>query len=249
MEGQQKNIELTGQRVVTFRERGQNFIFHLKRITQDEWRKVFLGGCMETETEGESRIVTMDFNTATISLIERNLERVEGYKLRDGGGDITQVPNWKEKIRPGHKLLAGQLLQEVSLSETPGEVYFDSTHDEVVLDALWGTGAPGSMMKYQGLVHRFHPATPEHTKRFYRANSESRIVGGSRTGRTIFANRRTVLLDLYDELIAEVDGYAFNGQPLVGVDSIKREMDALHKVAAVASLFNTPEVEGAAAAA
>jgi hypothetical protein len=251
MEGTQSVLlPLDGERAVSFTDRGHALTFIFRRITQAEWLKVFAGVCVEKQKDGEGQLLTLDFDSALVSMVEANLVRVEGYKAKDGV-EITAIPNWQQRIRPGHKLLAGQLLQSVGVSDSDREYSFDSEHDEVVLDAAWGSSTPGKMTEYRGLIHRFKPATEQQYKRYYRALSESRVVGGSRTGRTIYGNRRTILIELYDDLIAEVDGYSIGGQPLASREQIVQEMDGLHKVISIAELFaapdTTPKEETAAA--
>jgi len=235
-------LELTGKRVVSFKDRGQAITFFFRRLTAADWQKFFAGCVFETERIGATQTRRIDHRTAGMELVESALLDAVGYKLRDGA-DLTALPSWQKRIPAGHKVAAAELLQKVSESQDDVERWFDPEAQEVYLDAAWGSETPGKMMKYSGLVHRFTPPTAEHERKYNRASSEARVVGGSRAGRTIYPGRQELLIAIYDQLIITVEGYSVNGKPLEDPKEIRSEMDAAHKVTAVQALFAVPEVE------
>ena len=230
-------IELSGERRVSFKDKGQAFTMAFRRITDTDWRKYFNGMALESERIGTQRVDRFDFTSAGIALVNECLVQVKGYRSRTG--DFMAQANWRDAIPYGHKAMAVGLLTSVTSSTADVELFFEPDVQEVVLDAKWGSDDPGKMTQYSGLVHRFQQVTLEHQRRYNRATSEARVVGGSRSGRTIYPGRHGMLADMYDELIVEVNGYAFKG----GMDTaaIKAEMDTFHKVAAVTELFAVPE--------
>jgi len=237
-------LPLDAPRVVNFRDRGNPFTWHFRRLTDGDWRSFFAGGIVESERRGASQINRIDFASPGLLLVEAALVKVDGYRLRDGAGFMA-LANWKERLPLGHKQLALMLLQRVEVNRDDCELAFDPETEEVRLDAFWETApkADGSNTCYRGLLHRLRLPTAEQKRKYFRAASESRVVGGSRAGRTIYANRRGILLDLYDELVAEVEGYGVGGRAIAGVGAIREHMDGCHKAAAVAELFTQPEYE------
>jgi hypothetical protein len=245
-------LPLDGQRLVTFKDHGQPLTFFFRRITEADWKKYFNGASVETAKDGDEQVTTVEYQVARIALVEEALEKVEGYKLR-GGEDLMSITNWKQRIPIGHKIQAGGILEGVSPSLVSESGFFiDPELDEVEVDASWGSVAPGSMSYYKNLKHRFTPAKPEHQKKFFRVQSESRvIVGGDRKGRTLYGKHEPALIEIYNELIADVDGYSVGGTSLSGRGGkvISAEMDSGHKVVAVRQLFAIPPVAGEGAVA
>jgi hypothetical protein len=233
-------IQLDAPRTVSFKAGKNAFTYTFRRITDADWRQYFAGISFITERAGAGRTNRLDVRSSGLDLVEHCLEKVEGYPMRDGS-NIMDLADWKQRLPYGHRLKAAELLVDVSLSDVDREYFFEPDIDEVVLDAAWNSAAPGLMTRCFGLVHRFHPATAEHQRRFNRATSESRVVGGSRAGRTIYPGSQALLIALYDELVVSVDGYGVQGKPLTGADAIKHEMDTFHKVSAVQQLFATPD--------
>jgi hypothetical protein len=199
-------LDLSGDRQVTFKDKGQVFVFTFNRITDAQWRRFFSGLVVESEKSGSSRLSRVDYRTAGIDLFETAVKDVDGYKLR--AGKFTEIPNWKTRVPYGHKQKAIELLTDVTFSESAPE-FFDPDVEEVFIDAKWGADQ-GMMTQFSGLAHRFTPPSGAHQQRFNRAAGESRVVGG-RSGKTISTSRQDMLADLYDELIVTVDGYAWPG--------------------------------------
>jgi hypothetical protein len=236
------HIELTQERVVSFQLSPKNqFTFYFRRLTPEDWKKFFVAIAIESETEKDGRTDRIDFRTASLLLFEDTIQRVEGYKT--SSGDFMALPNWRDRIPFGHKIKAAEFLQEVKVSEEDREYIIDASVDEVYLDVTWGSSRPGTMSRYTGIIHRFNPPTVKQRQKFTRALSESRVIGGSRTNKTIYPGRQGLLAELYDELVVSVEGYMLNGAPLTNVEVIRKEMDTFHKVAAVQQLFTVPDVE------
>lgn len=239
------SIELAGKRVVSFKDKGKPYTLEFRRLTSQDWMKYFGGISVESERVSKDRVDRFDFKTPGAELVENALTSVTGYKTRDGK-NLCEVENWKKAIPYGHRSLAADLLQDAQPNHSDNFVYFDPEAQEVVIDAKWGSLEPGSMVQFNGLIHRFKTVGLEHQRRFNRATSEARVVGGSRQGRTIYPGRHKLLAEMYDELIVSVDGYTFEGTALgENVELIRREMDTFHKVASVTDLFTAPEEVGA----
>lgn len=235
-------LELAGERIVSFKDRGQAITFTFRRLSAQDWQQFFNGVVFETERIGSTQTRRIDHRTSGIALVDATITRADGYKLREGQSFMA-LKNWKQRIPAGHKIAAAELLQKVGESTADRDGYFDPEADEVYLDAAWGSSTPGKMMQFSGLVHRFTPPTAEHQRKYNRASSEARVVGGSRAGKTIYPGRQELLIAIYDQLVLAVEGYGVNGQPLEGAENIRREMDAYHKVTAVQRLFAVPDVD------
>jgi len=214
-----------------------------RRIGAEFWNGYFGRIMLESDRKGR----TIDTASAALWLYREAAIRADGFSVR-GGGNLTDLPNWQERIPMGQRIQAVDMLSSVELSAE--EIAEIEPECEVVrLDALWNEDSdnPGAMRKFSGLVHRFTPPTAAHQQRFSREMSRSLIVRGSREAKTIHPARQKVLLTLYDELILSVEGYGAKGEPLASREAIIAEMDLFHKVAAAGQLFNTlgEEIEGA----
>ena len=223
------------ERVITFKHRGWPYTYSFRRITHEDWQRFFNGIVLTSQNQGKVETTVFDFTTAGAALVEATLLRVEGY-----AGAFEERQEWRALLPIGHVKAAAELLRKVQVSEQEAEVPIDPLSIEVAVDAAWGT-ADGAMGFYRGLLHRFGPPTVEHRRKYNRAVNELRVIGGSRTGKTVYVPRQKVLLGFYDELVTGVEGYSVAGEPLRDLVSVRREMDAFHKVVAVQQLFETPD--------
>ncbi len=230
-------IDLAQGPVATLVDGGNAYTFYFNRISQADWERYFEGVTYTSHNEGKASVQILDMDTPGIELAEEKLDRVEGYR-----GEFMKKPGWQKMIPPRHMRPAAWLIRSVDAMVENDDLPFDPELIECRLEALWGMEKPGAMLQHKGLIHRFSPVTAEQKRRFYRAGGTSKIVGGSRNGKTIHAVRYKVLLRIYDELIISVEGYTFNGKPLESADEIRREMDAYHKVKAVEQLFSGTQV-------
>ena len=223
------------ERAVSWKNSQDQVRMHLfRRIGAELWNGYFARIAVESDREGR----LIDTTTAALWLYREAAIRAEGYAVR-GGGSLTELQNWQDRIPMGHRLDAIHLLSCVERSvEEIAEIEPDC--EIVRLDAIWGADPanPGGMQKFTGLVHRFTPPTADHQQRFSREISRSLIVRGSRDGKTIHPIQQKMLVKLYDELVLSVEGYGVKDEPLANREAIVREMDLFHKVTAVGQLFS-----------
>jgi hypothetical protein len=203
-----------------------------RRITPDMWNEYFSKIVIETDRRSE----LVDFTGAQLWLYVEAATAADGYAVR-GGGKLTDLARWQDRIPVGQRKQAVDILCSVSRSASDA-IEIEPEIEVVRLDSLWGEDGKGGMKKYSGLIHRLSPPTVDHQQRFSRENSRALVVGGSRDGRTIHAPKQRILVKLYDELVQSVEGYSFKGAPLTDRETVVREMDLFHKVAAVADLFS-----------
>lgn len=226
------------ERVVVFRMQGtgtiRRHVFRkLERADVDAYYSAIL---VATQRSGESVEDEIDVGSSELALYERAIARVEGYRLTDGR-DLMEVPNWKEIVPGGHRISAADLLTKVRKSEISGEELLDADCAVISIDSYW-TQNNGLMDWYRGLLHRFTYPKMAHWKKFNRVKTNSVAIGGSRAQRTVYPKLNGVLCELYDELIASVDGYSWQGNPLIDRSAIVSGMDGFHKVAAASALFD-----------
>lgn len=175
---------------------------------------------------------------AALLLWNRLALRVEGYELPSG----HDSSDWRALIPLAHKEAAVSALNLVAPAQTPplpspgdeaANNFFPLLAGErlVVLEAVVAGRA------YPRLLHRFRPPSVEAERAYRRLLSETLLVRGTRTPRTLLPARLPALVRLYDELILGVEGYAVGGQPLASPAEIARRMDAWHKRLAVQTLF------------
>jgi hypothetical protein len=232
------SLPLDQPRAIVIRHKEKKFVYRFRRIGDSDWLRYYAGIISQTETVNNDQVRCSDFRAALHQLVESTLQSVEGYTAPNGLSMET-MSDWKLKLPIGHKTQVGLMLVDVSVEERDVSVLTDL--NEISLTATWAASPEQQMLKYSGLIHRFQHPTIEQMRRFYRESSRTRVVGGSRTGKTIWTGRQELLAHFYDELIASVDGYTVAGVPLTEASQIKAQMDTHHKVAAAQALFSAGE--------
>jgi hypothetical protein len=211
-------IDLAQPRSIVLREGARAFPYAVPRIPQHQWFKYFDGIVSTAVRDGKLVVSRVDTSSA-------------GVKLVDSMINYEPVPL-------AHRLGIANVLTSAYVPDQAMEGF-----GQVPLVAIWSADENGTMRRYKKLVHVFDEPDAEQNQRYRRDDSRSQIIGGSRKGTTVYNGAQKTLAALYDELIVSVAGYTVNGAPLEGREAIAREMDAYHKVAAVAKLFTPLGVE------
>jgi hypothetical protein len=231
-------IELATPRVIVIEERGKQYRLTLARIAKKQWMHYFDGIVSTSENQAGKRIDSFDSSSARLELIEKSLVNAEGYATVDGS-PVASTAGWQSLLPLSHRLAAGNTIVSVERAESSDDEPIVLGAESVYLNAIWSADDKGVMQKYHGLCHRFKTPNAEQQHRFSRDSSRSRVVGGSRKGKTLWLGPQATLVELYDELIVSVDGYQVNGADLgADRDAIVAEMDTYHKVAAADILFS-----------
>jgi len=225
-------------RVAVFSHKGKSHRHIFRRFTAADWENFFAHVVAEFKREKGGYTQVVDMENAMLVTYGRAIQRVEGYRTRDGR-EPDKLPSWPECIPQQHRLDAMRLAMNVTHSEESDETMLEMEGESVTIDAMWNEGETGKMKLYRGLVHHFASPTAEHRRRVLRAKNRAFVAGGSRNGTTVIPSGHGVLVKMYDELIQRVEGYSVSGRELNGRDEIAREMDAFHKSAVVARLFQT----------
>jgi len=239
------SIELKQPRIITIEDRGKQYTLTIARILKKQWLRYFEGIVSTSENQGGKRVDSFDSSAARLTLVEDCLVTATGYALPDGKTSIDQVDGWKGLLPLSHRLGVANAIISVSTSEITEDAQIALGEESVFLDAVWSADDKGVMRKFHGLRHNFTTPTAEQQRRLSRDNSRSRVVGGSRNGKTQWLGAQATLADLYDELIVSVEGYSVDGNAALDHDAIVEYMDTYHKVAAVDMLFApaAPKVE------
>lgn len=230
-------LELNASRIIVLTDRDKLYTLECRRITSADWEKYFSSIVVTSEQRGKERINVIDVTSPRVALAEAVLISADGYRVA-GGGALQDLPNWQTRIPLSHRQQLGETLAGVRASEAELSIHAEA--EEVLLDATWGFNADlggGRMQRFLGLKHILKVPTEAQHRRFTAEASRSRVIGGSRSGKTVYSNASLLLAKLYDELIVAVEGYSFNGEPLSTPDVICREMDMSHKVMAAQELF------------
>lgn len=231
-------IELKAPRIIAIEDRGKQYTFTLARILKKQWLKYFEGIVSTSENQGGKHIDSFDSSSARLGLVEDTLVTATGYTLPEGKTSIEQIEGWKALLPLSHRLGVANALVSVSVSEAEDDAQITLGQESIFLDAVWGVDETGTMRKFSGLRHNFTTPSAEQQRRFSRDNSRSRVVGGSRKGKTQWLGAQATLAELYDELIVSVEGYTVGGNADLDHDTIVEYMDTYHKVAAVDVLFS-----------
>lgn len=236
-------LDLAIPRRIAINDRGHRYTFTVARIGADQWFRYFAGILSTSEQKGEEQVRTFDTTGAGLKLVEEALLSAEGY-----ASPIDGVDDWKNKIPLSHRrAIFGALVNARRVQETD-EQPLALGCETVTLQAVWSADGDGGMVQHNRLVHHFETPSWEHNHRYMRESSRSIVVGGSRSGKTVWRGAQKTLAAIYDELIISVEGYCMDGTPIesdFGRDAIAREMDTFHKVAAANALFESAEPDEA----
>jgi hypothetical protein len=246
-------LDLAKPRTIAIEDRGRSYKLHCRRITDRDWTEYFNKIVFSSEQKsGREQINSLDVSTPRIVLAEAGLERVEGYRVSNGG-DIHQLEDWRKKVPLAHRSILGAILADARPAAQGDDLTIHAEGDEVLIDATWSAvdspEGKTTMQRFRGLKHVLKTPSDEQFRRYASQTSRSIVVGGSRGGRTIYPNSNFILAQLYDELVIAVDGYAIGDKPLqTDREAIRREMDMLHKVIVAQEIFNptsTAQLAGA----
>jgi hypothetical protein len=235
------------ERTIVFRSGGKPFRHIFRRITAADWENFFAHVVAEFKREKGGFMQVVDMDYASLVLYARAIVRVEGYQTRDGRAPET-LPTWPECVPQHHRLAAMGLIMNVTHAEAADDSMLEAEGVAVTIDAMWNEetatsfstmAASAAMKQYRGLVHRFASPTAEHRRRLLKAKNRAFVAGGSRNGTTVIPSGHGVLVKLYDELVERVEGYSIGGREIVDKNEVVREMDAFHKSAVVARLFQS----------
>lgn len=238
-------FDLGEARTVLLQDGSRSFRLNCRRITPSDWQTYFDGIYITAEQQGNVRISTVEAASARLKLADSVIIEAFGYKV-DGGLDLNAIAGWQQRLPLNHRKLLGEVLADVRPAAPTDEFVIYPEGEVVYLDATFTARAQldeqglyrWSMVKLTGLKHVLRTPSEEQHRRFMRESSRSKIVGGSRSGKTIYPVAHPLLAKLYDELVISVEGYSVNGTALT-TDSttIRTEMDMLHKVIAAQQLF------------
>jgi hypothetical protein len=225
-------LPLDGERIINFKTKHGSFIYHFRRITGEDWGRYFMGIVNQTIQTKGAREQVFETESALLELVDNTLKSVDGY------GNLSGLKDWKSSLPMRHRVAAGVALRSVdSRGNSDEPILCDQV--EVSLNATWG--ANGATQFYSGLIHRFRQPGIADLKRFNFESARTRVTGTADAGVTIYPSRQAIAMKIYDDLIESVEGYSVGGQPLTGVEAIKREMDGAHKAAAALALFDSGE--------
>jgi hypothetical protein len=238
-------LDLAAPRVIVLNDRGKQFVLGCRRIEDNDWLNYFAGIVVTSEQTGKERITTIDTTSPRIALAEAVLDYAQGYKV-SGGIELMSLPGWKKKIPLQHRIQLGEALAGARISEPSDELLIHAEGEVVELDATWsavpvaedlGENTRFAMQRFERLRHVLQSPSEEQHRRYANQSSKARVVGGSRSGKTIYSSANALLAKLYDELIVSVGGYAYDGHPLTQRATVVGQMDFSHKVMVAQELF------------
>lgn len=234
----QTAIDLAQPRTIVLSDRGRLFTLECRRITNADWTAFFNAISVTSEQRDGGIISVTDTTSPQLQLAEAVLVDAKGYKVAGGAMEFVGSEGWQRKLPLAHRLKLGEILADARPEFGDGDLDISMEGELVSLSCTWTATSDGQcMQKISGLKHIFATPTEEQYRRYQRAASRVKVVGGSRTGKTVYLGAHAVLADLYDELIVSADGYVVGDQLLRGRESIAREMDMHHKVMAAQMLF------------
>jgi hypothetical protein len=234
-------LELAQNRRLAIRDGSLRCSITIAAIPEREWFEHFFEAITPTirGSIGEAG-KCVDARSAAGSLVKRMALAPSGRPDRDESADR------QSKIPLAHWLKFGDiLLQTFALESNIAPARLSRGVRTVQLEALWSASGAGAMCFHRNLVHRFKAPSTRDREEVRRAHAElQRNAGITRRGVPVFLAPQSpatayAMVAFYDGLIAEVEGYAVNGEPLgENRARIVESMDALHKVTAARALFS-----------
>lgn len=179
-----------------------------------------------------------DADYALLQLHRRTILRVEGYGAAGCGDHSENAVDWQESAPRKWRLSAAMALMNLTGSVRNGVERPSSQSQWVRVEALWSQDGEHDWMKqYRGLEHRFSRPSASHIARYDDAKNRGPIAGRITSLEPVIACPASAVVELYDELIERVEGYAVRGRGLAGKNEIVREMDYFHKAFVATTLF------------
>lgn len=235
------SFELTASREIVIEDRGSKYHLICRRIEPEDWVRYFNAIVVTSEQDGRERINVIDVNTPRLLLAESVLISAVGYRVANDVA-LNDLPDWQKRIPLAHRLRLGEALADVRPADEAGGICLVAEGEQVTLEATYTANTTGHMVKLQGLVHSLRSPTENQFRRYTRESSRSRVIGGSRSSKTVYQGAQLLLAQLYDELVIGVSGYMLRGQPLTSREQVICEMDMLHKVMAAQEIFQPQDV-------
>ena len=236
-----RTIDLADSRKVVFRQGARQYALTMRRAEAADWMEYFDSIVTTAEQHGRELVRETD-TTAGISLVEKLLSNAEGYTMPAGVESLDAMPDWPSRIPMGHRMACLDILLDATAAPPPDDAPLGFDTETVAVTSKWTADAEGRMVAVTG-IHHFEVPSAEDSRNYMRRVSRSKVVGGSRSGKTIYTGAQKELVAIYDKLIRSADGYVVNGQPLEGPEQIREWMDTRHKVAAAQQLFASLSVE------
>jgi len=230
-------IELAKGRTLALRQGGRVFQVELRRAEEKEWLEYFDGIVITAEQRGREVTRETDSTAPALALLEKLMVKPVGY-----GEGVAAIQDWQSRLPLAHRLAYVNMLLNVEAIDMADDAPFIFGCECIPLKCLWSADGSGRMVEHT-VRHDFRTPTAEHVHRYMRQISRSKVVGGSRGGKTFYSGAQRVLCEIYDELIDGVVGYAIHGGRGPAREDVVQWMDARHKVAAAARLFAAAETE------
>lgn len=208
------------ERSAIVRFAGKEATHYFRPLTLADWLAYFTRLSTEFITSGEEMTSESDQGEASEALWNSAVLRVEGYTGAD----------WRERMPVSHKVAAVTALQQVLAIDAGNPFDLEPDSRTVHLEAAWN----GAI--FDELLHRFRLPNAQDQKDYRRLNVSfirSRGRRDQNTTRIKACVRIGELCRLWDALSIGIEGYQGG----------KFSMDPLHKMAAVAALFEPPESE------
>jgi hypothetical protein len=212
--------------IVCFRQNGGVFRHIFRRLTAAD-HQVFYDNIevVAEDRAAAGRPEGARTDTACFILYARAIQRVEGYRTKDGRELAEELSCRPDCVPQDHRLLAVSLLLKNRGSALMDTGRVAPNGKSVSFVVARQEGEPSLTTQDYGVLHHFRAPAPEHVREFLRA-----MKGGPPA--------HAILVQLYDELVERVQGYSVFGRELRGREEITAEMHAFHKEVAVMVLFS-----------
>jgi hypothetical protein len=169
-------------------------------------------------------------------LWEKLILRVSGYAV--SGKNLMELEDWKARVPLTHKLNA-----------VSGFLYFSRTDigENLVEETVLDLGESSRTMTFDVLQlgkactvsFTFNPPESSDYIKYSRASARMQVVRTKQKGvsKLLVPFNASLMIDLFDRLIASVDGYSYEGKSVMDLPDWKTKIDVYHKREAVRELF------------
>lgn len=237
------SLKETFVRVIEERGDKRAVLTHRFRMpTAEDWYNYFRSSNQVGLSKGRDTVEFTGENQERDALFwESLIQRVEGYKLN--GVDVMTSSDWKSKIPLPHKLQAfSGLLYFFKIGNTI-DGSFEETNE---LDL----GVSSVDIRFEAaqngqagipITFTFKQPEPSDYIKFSRITAKMQLVRTKQRGVSAIKVPTTIapMTELFDKLIEKVDGYVYEGKPLMDVLEWKSKIDLYHKQSAIRELFGT----------
>jgi hypothetical protein len=240
------SLKETFVRVIEERGDKRSILIHTFRTpTSDDWYNYFRLSSQVGLSKGRDTVeFTGENQDKDAEFWGTLIQRVEGYKMN--GVDVLSLPDWKNIIPLPHKLQAfAGLLWFYKIGNTIDGSFEETNELDLGVSSVDVRFEAAQNGQASVITFTFKQPEPTDYLKYGRITARMQLVRTKQRGVSAIKVPATInpMVELFDKLIDKVDGYSYEGKPLMELPEWRSRIDLYHKREAIRELFGTTTQE------